>query len=312
MNNVVTFSGRSVNMDASPVSEVEGMTPERQRELLMASGLGKMVLLSDTAEFAFPPKKKPSGPPSAPPPGATAPATPPAPPPPAQKAPHVAIHVHAPGGSPDGNAPPMGGPPGVDPSAMPPDQEQSEPDKTPQIEAFLQTLPDDITIDDLAEYFETMEPTDDESDDNAPPPNGGPPAFSMTALEMFSAQRGAEFGGPGSGRRPGGGLNADRASALSASASRTSDKALRAAGGGSSKLHTAINGAPTAMHSVLASVAVSNHKQAAREHLAAATKAKAIGNHDAASAHQGAANAHKLAASYIGKLAADPHYKQYG
>ncbi len=203
MSNVVSFSGRSVNMDDSPVAEISGMTAERQRELLMASGLGKMVLLSgdDVAEFAFPPKKSP---PPMPPPGA-APAMPPAPSPPQQKAPHVAIHVHAPGGNnQDPNAPPMGGPPMPgDPSMMPPmDEQPAEEDKTPQIEAFLETLPPEITIDDLQQYFENMEPVDDEAEEGDEE-DAGPPKFSMTALEMFSAQKKtAEFGGPGSGRYP--------------------------------------------------------------------------------------------------------------
>ncbi len=187
MSNIVTFSGRSINMSDSPVAEVDGMTPERQRELLMASGLGQTVLLS--AEFAFPPK----GPPQAAPPQQPPPMPPPQPP--AAKAPHVAIHVHAPasGAPPDdgsGTMPPDG--------SMPPEEMPQEEDKTPQVEAFLATMPDDLTIDDLMEYFENMEPSDDEGDEegmdeeepaSAPPGKKKPvPAFSMTAAEMFASE----------------------------------------------------------------------------------------------------------------------------
>ncbi len=175
MSNVVSFSGRDIDLNLVHMTEVQGMTMERQRELLMGSSLGQSVL------FAAPPMP---------------PMQPPAPPsPPQQKAPHVAIHVHAPGGQPDQS--PMGGPPGGmpppmpgDPSMMPPmDEQPAEEDKTPQIEAFLQTLPPEITIEDLQQYFENMEPVDDEAgDDEMEPPakgKGKPPQFSITALEMF-------------------------------------------------------------------------------------------------------------------------------
>ncbi len=52
MSKIVTFSGGSIDLDKQDVSDVPGMAPERVRELLQGSSLGRSVLFSGTSKGA--------------------------------------------------------------------------------------------------------------------------------------------------------------------------------------------------------------------------------------------------------------------